>query len=209
MANHRIKISASYADFIKEITRLQKFDYSNHQKFSRGELTKSQIILLVESIFFAGFRKYEGFLKEIFILYCLEKQSSKRPVIKSYLKPKDFTHCEELIKSGMPFLDWNSPDALIARAETFLENGHPIKLPYTANLQVLRDYKKLRNHIAHNSNESLQEFVKLVRIYYSGIIPLKIPTPGEYLMLSSKKKRENYLLLDFFDAMKNISADLI
>jgi hypothetical protein len=205
---NRIKISASFNSFIKEIQRLKKFDFDNHKKFINKELTKSQIELLVESIFFTTYRSFEGFLREIFILYCLEKQSSRKPKVKSYLKPKDFEHSEQLIKSSMPFLDWTSPDKVIERSEIYLQNdGHPIKLAYTANKQQLIEFKKIRNHIAHNSVESQSEYEKVVKNYY-GVIPLRIPTPGQFLMLTSKKKISNYLLLDFFELMKQISVDL-
>jgi len=203
----RVKISASYNNFIKEIERLEKFDYTNHKKFLKRELTKSQIELLVESIFFATYRSYEGFLREIFLLYCLGKQSKKKPKVKSYLKPKDFEHSEQLIKSSMPFLDWTSPDRVIERSQIYLQNGHPIKLPYTTNRQQLFDFKKIRNHIAHNSIESNSEYEKVIKNYF-GYIPLTVLTPGQFLMLSSKKKVNNYILLDFFELMKSISLDL-
>lgn len=205
---NRVRISASYNSFIQEIIRLEKFDFSNQQKFSKRELTKTQIELLVESIFFAGFRSFESFVREIFLLYCLEKQPKKKPKVKSYLNPKDFKHSEQLIKSSLPFLDWTSPDTVIERAELYLEKGHPIKLPYTTNLQLLREFKKLRNHIAHDSLESQNDYEKVVKNYF-GVLPLRVPPPGEYLMLPSKKKKGNYNLLDFFDLMKTISVDLI
>jgi hypothetical protein len=205
---NRIKISACLNSFIQEINKLEKFDFQNHQKFSNRELTKAQMELMVESIFFAAFRAYEGFIREIFILYCLEKQPLRRRGVKSYLKPKNFEHSELLIKSSLPFLDWTSPEKVIERSELYLENGYPIKLPYTANLQLLKEFKTLRNHIAHNSLESESQYQKLVRSYYNGIIPLKIPTPGQYLMLTSRRNRGNYLLLDFLNLMNSISIDL-
>jgi hypothetical protein len=205
---NRVKISASYNSFVREIERLKKFDFSNHKKFTKKELTKSQIEFLVESVFFAAYRSYEGFLREIFLLYCMEKQSTKKPKVKSYLKPKDFEHAEQLIKSSMHFLDWTKPDNVIERAEIYLQNdGHPVKLPYTTNKLQLREFKKIRNHIAHNSIESQNDYESVVRNYF-GILPLTIPTPGQYLMLTSKKKAVNYVLLDFFELMKKISLDL-
>jgi len=205
---NRVRVSACYNDFKNEITRLKKFDNLNHKKFSLGQLSKAQIALMVESIFFAGFRTYEGFVREIFVLYCMGKPTPSMKTVKSYLKPKSFEHSELLIKSSMTFLDWNSPELLISRSELYLENGFPIKLPYTTNLQILRDFKKLRNHIAHNSNETETQFEKVVRTYYGGVKPLKLPTPGQYLMLPSKTKPANYLLLDFFDFMEKISLDM-
>lgn len=205
---NRIKISASYNSFTQEILRLERFDFLNHQKFNNNELTKPQIELMVESIFFASFRAYEGFIREIFVLYCLEKKTATKTNIRSYLKPKNFKHSELLLKSSMPFLDWTSPETIITRAELYLEDGYPIKLPYTTNLQQLRDFKRLRNHIAHNSLETETQYEKLVRTYYNGIRPLKIPTTGQYLMLTSRTNQANYLLLDFFGLMKTISIDL-
>lgn len=205
---NRIKISACYNPFIQEINKLERFDFLNHKKFNSSELTKDQMELMVESIFFAGFRAYEGFIREIFVLYCLEKQTPTKKKVKSYLKPKNFEHSELLVKSSMPYLDWTSPETVISRSELYLEDGYPIKLPYTTNLQQLKDFKKLRNHIAHNSLESETQYEKLVRTYYGGVKPLVCPTPGQYLMLTSKVKTTNYLLLDFFDLMKKISVDL-
>jgi hypothetical protein len=204
----RVKITAAFSAFNREIERLEKFDLTNQHRFNAKQLTKPQLELLVESIFFAAFRNYEGFIREVFILYTLEKQGSKKPKVKSYLKPNNFEHAELLIKSSMPFLDWTSPDTVIERAELFLQNGHPIKLPYSTNLQQLKDFKKLRNHIAHNSMESEVQFEKLVRTYFHGVKPLVMPTPGQYLMFSSRRTPTNYLLLDFFDLMKQISIDL-
>jgi hypothetical protein len=205
---NRIKISAAYNSFIQEIARLERFDYQNHLKFNNNELTKAQMELMVESIFFAGFRAYEGFIREIFVLYCLEKTTTRKASIKSYLKPKNFEHSELLVKSSMPFLDWTKPETVIERSELYLENGYPIKLPYTTNLQQLKSFKTLRNHIAHNSIESEIQYEKIVRTYYHGVRPLKIPTPGQYLMLTSRTIPGNYLLLDFFGLMKTISIDL-
>lgn len=204
---YRLKVHASYNNFISEIERLEKFDFSNHKKFVANELSKSQIELLVESIFFAAFRNYEGFLREIFILYCLEKQPIRNAIVHSYLKPRNFEHSEQLIKSSMKHLDWTSPDIVIARSEVYLQNGHPIKLPYTTNRQQLYDFKKLRNHIAHNSPESEDDYKKVLKNYYN-VLPLKIPTPGRFLMEASRSNAANYLLLDFFDLMKTISSDL-
>ena len=204
---NRVKVSASYNSFIKEIERLKKFDFANHNKFLKKELTKSQIELLVESIFFAAYRSYEGFLREIFLLYCLEKQPKRKPKVKSFLKPKDFEHSEQLIKSSMRYLDWTSPDTVIDRSEIYLHNGHPIKLPFTTNKQSLYEFRKIRNHIAHNSVESQSEYEKVIKNYYN-YLPLTIPSPGQYLMLTLKKKTGNYILLDFFELMKTISVDL-
>lgn len=208
----RRTISDCYNDFNLEIKRLQKFDNDNNLNFNNGGLSLNQIELMTEAIFFAGFRAYEGFIRELFILYCLGEQPlnpTTTPPI-SYINPNDFPHAESMIKSSLKFIEWNSPDELILRSETFLRNGHPIKIAYTTHKQDLDKFKKLRNHIAHNSSESEDQYIKVIREYNNGVIPAIIPSVGQYLRLSCKKKssKTKYILLDFFDTMLHISKTI-
>jgi len=104
----------------------------------------------------------------------------------------------------MQFLDWNTPNTIIERSELYLKDGYPIKTPYTANRTALSQYKRLRNHIAHNSIESLPGFKKILRSYY-GTNPLKTPSVGEYLVLTSKQDASKYHLLEFFDMIEDMA----
>ena len=167
-----------------------------------------QLHLLTEYTFFVAFRTYEGFIRDLFLLYCLEKPHSSGKRVVSYLRSKDFIHTETLIQSSMPFLDWTSPDKVIERAETYLKNGFPIKLPYETNVQSLRDFKHIRNHIAHNSRESLEDFRKVVKRHY-GTMPLVTPSPGEFLLLPDRVNPTKYKLLVFFDLIKKIASQLV
>lgn len=204
MAQRRIKISAAYADFSKQMKSLRKFDSTNQTNFQNNDLSKKQLHLLTESIFFNGFRDYENLVRDIFILYTQEKKRTNGRKVKSFLQPKDFFHAENLIKSSMSLLDWNSPNTIIERSELYLKDGYPIKAPYTSNRTQLTNYKRLRNHIAHNSVESLSGYNKVLRSYY-GVNPLKTPTVGEYLLLTSKVDNTKYHLLEFFDLLEDMA----
>jgi hypothetical protein len=206
MAKKRIKISAVYSDFSKHIDSLRKFDNTNQTNFQSGLLSKKQIHLMTESIFFNAFREYENFIRDVFILYTQEKKRTNGRKVKSYLQPKDFFHAEQMLQSSMPFLDWNSPDIVIERSELYLKNGFPIKVPYTTNRVRLTDFKKIRNHIAHNSVQSLNGFKKVLRTYY-GTNPLSIPKVGEYLMLTSRIDVNKYHLLEFFDLIEDMALN--
>jgi hypothetical protein len=162
---------------------------------------------MTESIFFAAFRAYEGFLGDIFQLYCLEKETRSGRRVRSYLRPRDFNHSGKLLKSSMHFLDWTSPETIIARAETYLEDGFPIKLPYTTKKSILTDLKRLRNQIAHNSHESFVDYKKVLTGYF-GTLPLSIPSPGEFLLLSSRPAPKKYNLLFYLDFMKEVAGQL-
>ena len=203
----RRKMSTVLKDFHTEIKRLEIFDSQNQKNFQKGTLSKQQLHLLTEAIFFAAFRAYEGFIRDIFILYCMGKTPTRRMKVKSYLKPKSFTHTEELMQSSMRFLDWASPETVIERAELYLEDGSPIKLPCVANLSNLRTFRRIRNHISHNSTTSLEDFKKVLRDHY-GTIPLTIPKPGEFLLVGEKRDPTRYKLLTFLELMRVLSLQL-
>ena len=123
------------------------------------------------------------------------------------MKPKSFNHAEKLIKSSMRYLDWTNPDDVIKRADLYLKDGFPIKYPYTTHRELLLDFKRIRNHIAHDSAESLDGYKAALRQHF-GTIPLRIPPPGEFLLLTDRYDPTKYKLLVFFDLMKSLSNDL-
>lgn len=207
MSKKRIKISAVYNDFILEINSLKKLDELNQKNFQSKKISKKQLYVLTEFIFFNSFIAYENYIRDIFLLYVLGKKNSNNDKITSYLKPRDFFHAEKLIQSSMNIIDWNNPETIIERAELFLKDGFPIKIQYTTNKTKLNSYKSLRNHIAHKSSKSLESYKKVVRTYY-GINPLIIPSVGEYLLLTSKVDNSKYHLLEAFDLFTTLSANL-
>lgn len=210
MRTNRRKTIAVKRQFLAEIRRLEKFDSDNQKRFASGTsgLTKRQLILLTESIFFAAFRTYEGFLRDLFLLYCLGRKHSSGKHVHSYLQPIDFAHAETLIRSARDFLDWSSPDSVIERAQLYLVDAYPFEIPLSSRIDALRDYKLLRNHIAHDSSESLDKYLKVLKRHL-GTIPLTLPSPGEFLLMSHPSGAPKYKLLLFFDTVRAVASDLV
>ena len=212
MPSVRRKSSAVLREFLHELHRLERFDSDNQKKLSEagykaGRLSKRQLHLLTESIFFAAFRSYEGFVRDVFLLCCLGVPTGGKHRVVSYLQPRNFSHASQLLQSAMPHLDWTSPDIVLQRAETYLKDGNPFKLPYSTNLEALRDCKRLRNHIAHNSSESMEEYKKVVQRHYK-TLPLVIPSPGEFLVLPDITQPGKYKLLSFLDLLRQLASDI-
>lgn len=207
MIKSRRSVSAVITSFTREVQSLENFANSNQTKFAAGVLSKKELVLLTETVFFRCYRHYENFIRDIFLLYCREKNTLNGRRVLSYLKPSNYTHTEELIKSSMHFLDWTSPDIIIQRSELYLQNGFPIKLAYTAHKDELNRYKKIRNHIAHNSIESYNQYIKVVKGHF-GVVPLTVPTPGEFLLLISPTPPLRYYLLQFFDTVKQVAQEI-
>ena len=208
----KTKPSSAFAALKAELVTLRALDARNQAQYalasSLNGLTKAQMSLLTEAVFFAAFRSYEQFLRNVFLLYCCGIQPSKRKLVRSFLQPRSFSHAEELVKSDMPFLDWSSPDVLLERSEAYLKDGFPLKTPLTANMELLRELKKLRNHIAHMSGESLQEYKKVLKAHF-GTVPLRIPRPGEYLLLPSRRAKLVYYLQEYLVAIERVAGWMI
>ena len=213
MPKYRIKISAVYKDFNKELRILERFDSENQKRFSGGlgitqtNITRHQLHFLTEAVFFRAFRAYERFVRDIFLLYCQEKSPRSGARVISFLKPTSFNHSEELIKSSLRYLEWTNPDDVIRRSELYLKDGFPIKLPYATHRETLQDFRRIRNHIAHDSIESLNGYKVALRRHF-GTIPLRLPAPGEFLLLTDRSDPTKYKLLVFFNLMKTISSEL-
>lgn len=206
MSKVRRKISAVYSDFINEINRMERFDATNQVNFASKHMTKSQLHQLTESIFFNLYRDFEIFIRDIFLLYCQGKRPLSGKKVESYLMPKSFVHAEDMIRSSMPFLDWTSVSVVIDRADAYLKDGFPVKIPYSTNRTKLEDYKKIRNHIAHNSVQSLSQYKKVL-LRYLGVIPLRAPVPGEFLL--KRSTTHGYILLEFFSIIRQLATDLV
>lgn len=199
----RRKISAVHADVVKELDRLLRLDVDNQRRFS-GSANRFQLELLTEGVFFSAYRAYENFLEDAFVLFSLEKKSISGKQFGSYLKPKNFSHALDLIQSNMRHIDWTSPDNIIERAETYLVDGEPFKTPIASSLETLRDMKKLRNHIAHNSRESKKPYIAVITKHYR-TVPLKEPTPGKYLLeLVPTSTPQKYYLVKYIEDIKRV-----
>ncbi len=203
--------AACLAVLQKEYRALRKLNDRNQKQFSSAsgnlKLTRAQMHLLTETVFFGAFRAYEQFLRNVFLLYCSGQQPSGRKLARTFLQPKTISHAETLIKSSMPFLDWSSPDTLIERSEAYLKDGYPVKNPLTTNLVTLRDIKKVRNQIAHMSVESTLDFKKVLKSHFS-TVPLRIPRPGEYLLLPCKGNNSTYYLISYMDTMEDVAKQM-
>ncbi|PHS00185.1 MAG: hypothetical protein COA80_02995 [Leeuwenhoekiella sp.] len=188
----RIKISAAHRDFSTELNSLVRLDTINQ---SNSGLSRSQLELLTEGVFLSAFRAYENYVEEVFLLYTLEKKSLSGVKPKSHLKPKNYNHSRDLIRSSMPFLDWSNPESVMERASIYLESGEPLRSALGGAVRDLLDMKILRNQIAHNSEESRRTYAKLLRREY-GTAPLKIPPPGRHLLRTVPRTNpsEHYLI---------------
>jgi hypothetical protein len=205
----RRKITAVRSDFRKEIGRLLNLDRDNQRRLASGvgAINKQQMYTLTESVFFYTYRCYENLVRDIFILCCLGKPNMVGIRAHSYLRPKNFSHAEDLIKSSLRYVEWSNPDELIKRADLYLKDGEPIKTVLISNRVILHDIRKLRNHIAHNSSFSRTAYIDVIRRKI-GTVPLRLPSVGEFLLTSDGRAPHRYHLLTYMEDIERVAEGL-
>lgn len=182
----------AHARFRRTITSLFFLDQRTQEQFSG--VSGAQLYVVNEAIFLRSFRALENFLEDVFLRYACGQPTLSGTAVASYLAPRDIEHAYELIRSSQTFLEWNSPDTVIRRAEIYLDNGGPIKAVLSAKQSFLTDIRRIRNHIAHNSRASLQEFTKVVRNHML-TAPVVMPEAGEFLQIDIKRSGAKIRLL--------------
>ena len=189
MAERR-KVTTAFSEFDAELRRLVNLDEKNQGSYfagrgrpQAGKLSKNQMHLVTEALFLRAFSRYEAFIEEVFILYCMEKKTQSGKSVKSHIRAKNYGHAKQIIKSSMNFLEWNNPDKIIERSRTYLEIDNPIFNAITQNKTKLDRMRKIRNAIAHYSEESELQFNKVLRDEL-GSLPLRKINVGEFLIMN-------------------------
>ena len=86
------------------------------------------------------------------MLRTAEPIGTEGPVV---LARQKLEHVEEMIQSSLRHLDWTDSDEIIRRSELYLKDGEPVKPIFYSNRVLLHDLRKIRNHIAHGSKQSM------------------------------------------------------
>jgi hypothetical protein len=196
--------------FCIELNDLRAFDAQNQAALSSSTpklLTADQLDILVEMVFFRAYRCYEQFIRKVVLLYCSGQQTMSGKSVVSFLSPRDHGHAENLVKSTKPYIEWGNPDEVVQRAELYLDDGFPIKQSYTPRLAALKDLRRIRNHIAHSSPESLVQYRIALRNYF-GAAPLPEPAPGRFLLQPDKEDKTKYLLLTILETLQTLAGDV-
>ncbi len=119
---------------------------------------------LIELAFFKIFVKFEKFLTSSFIHYSIGKRSSLNFKPKRKLGFKNQKHLEQmLLNPNATFIDY--PRILESKAiGIFNDNENPFDIVFSDAIfsDNFRKMKIIRNHIAHESPESMDKYLKKV-----------------------------------------------
>lgn len=86
----------------------------------------------------------------------------------------------DVFTGDQDYLGWNSPTVIIERAERWLKGGGPYQGTLSSASQILVYLKKMRNAIAHDSDNARKEYQQATRRLY-GALPRRV-CPGAQLI---------------------------
>ncbi|MNM39815.1 hypothetical protein D3C81_506030 [compost metagenome] len=149
-------------------------------------LQDDEFDLLFESLFMSVFRAFENFIEDCFICSLQGMPDMSGKSIARFAQPDDRRHARDMLLGAQTVLDWTSTTVIVRRYETFLkdkDSGLYLGVSDVAN--ILTTAKDLRNHIAHNSDESGLKYKRVVANFFP-TPPLGDLSPGSLLRTTPK-----------------------
>jgi hypothetical protein len=205
------KIESACATSEAELKRLSSLHEKNKRNFNRSvgrpsanQISAAQMNVLTEGILLRAFRQYENLVSEVIILCALGKAPpiSRRP--KCYLSTRNRDHAENMFRSNQKRLEWANVQEVIKRCDLYFEKDMYISVLLKSKLTLLEDIRLIRNHIAHNSEDSYSSYTKRL-VNYTPIIPSIIPEPGMFLQQTFAKTAPDDLLSYFLKQLQVIT----
>ncbi|MFC3943730.1 hypothetical protein [Pseudomonas gingeri] len=162
---------------------------------------------IAEALFLRVFTAYESDVEKIFLHYVTGGASLQGARANSYLSITDETAARKLTKGALKFLSWAKPDEIKRTAEIYLENGWPIAAMMSSASHYLADCERVRNRIAHNSIEAMQQFNTAQRNLLATERLFTI-TPGQFLRIRNPRLRQTHIALYFNTLYQTLDAML-
>lgn len=167
-------------------------------KMATGFDSPSSLNIAYESVLLRAFRCYENYVEDYFLYMLVREPLENGKVINSYVNPTDLKHARAMLSVNSKYLEWSDPTDMIGRCNVFLQSDSPLALALAAKTAEFKWMKRIRNHVAHNSVESSQQYRGVLRSILL-TEPSELPPPGEFLReIPSKGPCKNREVLAFF-----------
>lgn len=147
---------------------------------------------LAEAVTFRLYRVYERLVRSAFLHYCVASETLQGAQVISKLTCPDWETAEAILKSGNKFLDWGNVVSVRKIADLVFHEGFPIGNMLAPLHSDLRDLQRLRNFVAHDSQEAEDGF-KSARTQFLRIGDAVPETVGE-LALYRRSARSDVTL---------------
>lgn len=120
--------------------------------------------LTFESALSRGFRAHENFVEGAFLAYLVGETTLSGIEVKRFANPPTSEHGRRMVQGASKFLDWADPSVVLARCESFLDADGPLAAAMTGTWNTIDWMRRIRNHVSHNSVESMIQYKKVAQV---------------------------------------------
>lgn len=179
------RLDKQCADSIGSINDVNKSEYLASDSMKRIQ------DFVVKQAFLCVFSEWEHFLENATIAYSLGEASITGNKPQCFIAPQDEDHANRLIKGTALYPDWSQMKTVKELEMALFKDGEPFTSALNGFASRYNEMKTVRNHIAHNSIKSQNEFDSLVRnVFRAASVGI---SPSEFLL--SRKRGQ----LPFFE----------
>ena len=145
--------------------------------------------IMLEALFLRTFTRYEEMLERLFLHYVTGGSSLSGIAGLSFLSITDEAKARHLVRAGFAFLRWSKPADARTMAANYLDRGWPFVDTLGVSTDTLNDCAKIRNRIAHRSDESRTHFAAVQRNLFQ-TERLFDMSPGQLLRCRYRRTRK-------------------
>lgn len=137
--------------------------------------------LTYESALSRAFRAYENFVEDTSLAFLTGEPTASGTPVTKYASPPSRAHARSMLQGSQRFLDWADPSTVTKRGELFLHIDASLPVAVTQSWTTIDQMRRVRNRIAHNSVESMNQYQKVVQDILL-VTPTPMPRPGDILL---------------------------
>jgi hypothetical protein len=133
------------------------------QLFSSSQLNNNDIEHVYAGLFMELFTNFEALLEELFFGILAGTLFTRTYTIVKLARIAPISESKNIVFAGKPYEMWLPyKENTLKRAKRFFKDGEPFSKLTDAQIANITDYHKIRNAIAHKSENSLDNFNKII-----------------------------------------------
>jgi hypothetical protein len=142
-----------------------------------------------EGLFMRCFSEYEAVVELILVHYIGGGQTLSGRSRVSFVRSQDSVIVKRIVRGhSQKGPSYSNPSKIIETSQVYIEDGWPVSQVFQSKTQILSDAEKIRNRIAHQSDESLLHFRAVQRNILGTERPFRL-RPGHLLRIRLDRKR--------------------
>jgi hypothetical protein len=161
---------------------------------------------IVALAFMKAFTVWEVFLEEAFVAYLVGARGLTGRERKRYFFPEGPSQARRFLRGDRNICDWSDVSVVTQRAVMHFRRGEPFRSALEARKMRLGQAKRVRNAIAHSSQDAWEKFRQVVRdeIAY---VPYAI-SPGGFLCTDVIGEPTHAYIEEFLDAFRSAASEI-